>query len=837
MLLLQAQFGLKESSSYVLPSDTLTQAEPLIPLAIAGVVLVFLIIGGIYGFRAWMRRRTKAHGASFERVVIQITLPKFRSEEDTKKRSAQDIQEQIDNAESLFSAIGGQSSQKGFWRWIIGRDDALTFEIVVHEGLIKFFFSVPRVMKDFVEEQLLARYSDAHIEEQEDFNMFSPTGTILGSYLIFKRPYGFPIKTYKKMEEDPLDAVTNTLSKIPEDCGVAIQYVVRSARPFWRKHGLKIARDMQQGMKMEDAVKGKKKSSNLLRDLTIPDKKEEKKSDESYRISPLEEEAVKGIEEKASKAGLSANLRIVVSSSTDEHAKQTLNNVISSFAQYNIYQFGNSFKKVVPRSKNRLVRDFIYRHFDQKYKIVVNAEEMASLWHLPLPTTETPNILWLSARRAPAPTTTPKEGLYLGINEYRGVKTKVHMKRADRQRHMYLIGKSGSGKSVFMRNLILQDIQNGEGVCVIDPHGDLAESILGNIPKERIDDVVVFAPGDLDRPVGLNMLEAKTPDQMDFAVQEMIAIFYSLFPPEMIGPLFEHQMRNVMLTLMADQENPGTIAEIPRMFSDQGFVDSWVKKVKDPVVRAFWEKEMAKTSDFHKSETMGYLISKVGRFVGNEMMRNIIGQSHSAFDFRDVMDNQKILIVNLSKGKTGEVNSSLLGLIIVSKLQMAAMGRADMPEEERKDFYLYIDEFQNYVTESIATILSEARKYRLDLIMAHQYLGQLISKGGKTEVRDAVLGNVGTMLVCRIGVEDTEVLAKEYEPVFSGYDLVNADKHTWYVKMIVDNSTQKPFTLKGPWTDTGDPKLADAVKQLSRLKFGRDKSIVEAEIMERTQLG
>jgi len=836
MLLLQAQFGLEESSSYVLPSGTVTQAEPFIPFAIAGVVLVFLIIGGIYGFRAWMRRRSKAHGASFERVVIQITLPKFRNEEDTKKRSTQDIQEQIDNAESFFSAVGGLSSQKGFWHWVIGRDDALTFEIVLHEGLIKFFFSVPRKMKDFVEEQLLARYSDAHIEEMEDFNMFLPNGTILGSYLTFKRPYAFPIKSYKKMEEDPLDAVTNSLSKIPEDCGVSIQYVVRSARPFWRKRGLKIARLMQQGMKMEEAIKGKKKGKNLMQELVTPDKKDDTPK-EAYRLSPLEEEAVKGLEEKASKAGLSANLRIIVSSPKEEHAKQVLNNVVASFAQYNIYQFGNSFKKVIPRSKNKIVRDFIYRHFDENYKIVVNAEEMASLWHMPLPTTDTPNILWLGARRAPAPTTVPKEGIYLGINEYRGVKTKVHMKRADRQRHMYLIGKSGSGKSVFMRSMILQDIKNGEGLCVVDPHGDLVEAILGHIPKERIDDVIVFAPGDLERPVGLNILEAKTADQMDFAVQEMISIFYMLFPPEMIGPMFEHQMRNVMLTLMADQENPGTIAEIPRMFSDQEFADSWVKKVKDPVVRAFWEKEMAKTSDFHKSEMLGYLISKVGRFVGNEMMRNIIGQSHSAFDFRDVMDNKKILLVNLSKGKVGEINSSLLGMIIVSKLQMAAMARADMAEEDRSDFYLYMDEFQNFVTESIATILSEARKYRLDLIMAHQYLGQLISPGGKTEVRDAVLGNVGTMMVCRVGVEDTEVLAKEYEPVFGAYDLVNADKFTWYIKMIVDNSTQKPFTLVGPWTTTGDPKLAESVKQLARLKYGRDKSIVEAEIMERTQLG
>ncbi len=838
MLLLQAQFGLSDERGFdISKSEVLAEMTPFLTYLIAAIVAIVFIVVFLLCLRVILRRLGRKRGSAFQRVVVLVTLPKFRSEEETAKTTIQQIQEQIADAETFFSSLGGLKSQKGFLRWLVGRTDELTFEIVFERGVIKFYYSVPDFLRSFVEEQLFSQYPDAHIEIIEDYNIFSPTGVILGSYLVFKRPNAFPIKTYKKLDNDPLDAITNALSKIPEDSGVAIQYVLRSAHPSWRNQGLKTARNMQQGMGLEEAIKGKKKGKGIAKELIAPTSEQAKTKEEQYRLSPLEEEAVKGLEEKASKAGLSANIRIIVSSKTSAQAQQILNNVASSFAQYNIYQFGNKFETNVPRSKRKLLHDFIYRKFDRKYKIILNAEEMASLWHLPLPTTETPNIYWMTARRSPAPVNIPKEGLYLGINEYRGVKTKVYMKRADRQRHMYLIGKSGSGKSVFMRNLIIQDIKNGEGVCVVDPHGDLVESVLGHVPKERIDDVIVFDPSDVERPMGLNMLEAKGPDQMDFAVQEMIAIFYQLFPPEMIGPMFEHNMRNVMLTLMSDFENPGTIAEIPRMFSDQEFADQWIKKVKDPVVRAYWEKEMAKTSDFHKSEMLGYLISKVGRFVGNEMMRNIIGQSHSSFDFREIMDKRKILLVNLSKGKTGEVNSSLLGMIIVSKLQMAAMGRADMPEEERKDFYLYMDEFQNFVTGSIATILSEARKYRLDLIMAHQYLGQLVSEGGKTEVRDAVLGNVGTMLVCRIGVEDAEVLAKEYEPVFSGYDLVNAEKYTWYVKMIIDNSTQKPFTLRGPWVPPGDPELAKAIKELSRLKYGRDKAIVEAEIMERTQLG
>jgi len=470
--------------------------------------------------------------------------------------------------------------------------------------------------------------------------------------------------------------------------------------------------------------------------------------------------------------------------------------------------------------------------------MVANTEEMTSFWHMPIPTTETPHINWLGARKAPPPINMPKEGVVLGRATYRGEETIVRIKRSDRRRHLYTIGKSGSGKSVFIQNLAIQDVINGEGVCVIDPHGDFVEYVLQHVPKERADDVIYFNPADIDRPIGLNMLEAKTEEQKDFVCQEMVSIFYKLVTdPSMIGPMFEHQMRNVMLTLMADMENPGTMAEIPRMFTDDEYVEEWKAKLNDPMVLAFWNKEMAKTSDFHKSEMLGYLISKVGRFVENQMVRNIIGQSHSGFNFREIMDKKKILLVNLAKGLVGEINSNLLGLIIVSKLQMVALERAALPEEERHDFYLYIDEFQNFITDSIATILSEARKYRLELIIAHQYLSQLVDNKGKNTVRDAVLGNAGTLVTFRIGVEDAEILAKEYAPVFSAYDLMNVEQYTAYAKLLIDNTAAKPFNMSTYPPKSGNKELAAAIKELSRLKYGRPREIVEAEIMERAKLG
>ncbi|MFA5030354.1 MAG: type IV secretion system DNA-binding domain-containing protein, partial [Patescibacteria group bacterium] len=490
-----------------------------------------------------------------------------------------------------------------------------------------------------------------------------------------------------------------------------------------------------------------------------------------------------------------------------------------------------------PLKKDKIVVNFIHRRYDKSRECVFSANEMASFWHLPLPWTETPNILWLPSRKASVPADIPREGLILGVNRFRGVETEIRIMREDRRRHVYMIGKSGVGKSVLLENMAIQDIQNGEGVCVIDPHGDLVEHILTHVPKERAQDVVYFNPSDIEHPLGLNMLEAETPDQRDFVAQEMISIFYKLFPPEMIGPIFEHNMRNVMLTLMEGEPgNRGTIAEIPRMFTDTVFQKRRVALVKDPIVRSFWEKEMAKTADFHKSEMLGYIISKVGRFVENSMMRNIIGQEKSGFDVFDIMNNRKILLVNLSKGTTGEVNSSLLGLIIVSKLQMAALRRATLPEDQRNDFYLYVDEFQNFVTDSIATILSEARKYRLNLIIAHQYISQLVD-GNDTKIRDAVFGNAGTTIAFRVGSEDAAALEKEFEPVFTAYDLINMEKYTAAIKLLINNTGSRPFTMQTLSPQQGNPTYATALKEMSRMTYGKERHVVEKEILERTQLG
>ncbi len=808
----------------------------MLGVAVAGgvVVLILLAVAGLYIARAVLHSKARKSRA-FNKTVLLIRVPKERKSDSAGggggEENINQIREQIAVCETLFAALAGLKPEKS---WLHGRNDHSSFEIVVKDSKISFYVAVPAKFRDFIEQQIHAQYPHAEITEESDYNIFKPKSVVVGAYLWLKNNSAFPLKNYQKIESDPLVSLLNPLSKLTDNEGAIIQYVIRPASSEWRKQGVAKIRDIRAGKKVE-SVMDKKKWYQGFKPAVDSKKKD---GEDPYRPTQMEEEMVKSMEEKMSHGGLEITIRLVSSSESKEQAMMNLENIINAYSQYNIYRYGNTLTAAIPKNPNRLIEDSIYRTMREDHYMVVNTTELASLWHLPTASTETPHVNWLGARKAPPPINIPKDGIILGRSIYRGEETIVRMKRADRRRHLYVIGKSGSGKSVFIQNLAVQDVINGEGVCVIDPHGDFVEYVLQHVPKERADDVVYFNPSDIERPIGLNMLEARTEEQKDFVTQEMISIFYKMVSdPAMIGPMFEHNMRNVMLTLMADLENPGSIVEIPRMFTDDAFVEKWKKKLKDPMVLAFWEKEMAKTSDFHKSEMLGYLISKVGRFVENEMVRNIIGQTRSGFNFRDIMDKKKILLVNLAKGLVGEINANLLGMIIVSKLQMAALERAALPEEQRHDFFLYIDEFQNFITDSIATILSEARKYRLELIIAHQYMKQLEDNKGKTTVRDAVLGNAGTLVSFRIGVEDAEILAKEFAPVFGAYDLVNVEQFTAYIKLLIDNTAAKPFNMMTYPPQPGNKELAAAIKELSRLKYGRPRDVVNAEIMERAALG
>lgn len=837
------QFDILGGETTVKPFAFALLEDPIVLLALTMLGLILFVVGTLHAARGLMNRRGRA-ATAFGMKILLIRVPKeIRKEDIEQSKSTQQIQELISVMETVFSTLGALAAESGPVAWLLGRSDQFAFEIVAHKSKISFYVAVPKKYHQFIEEQIHAQYPNGDIQEVPDYNMFSPTGVILGSYLTLRRSTVFSIKTYRKLESDPLNSITNALSKVAELDGATIQLVVRSAPWAWRREGVRIAREMQQGKKLSQVQSGGhilRVVGSGLKAAASTIQPEEKKGEEPYRLSPLEEEMIKGLEEKASKAGLETNIRVIVSSEDKEKAKRYLNDILGAFGQFNIYEYGNSFKASSPTFKSSMLRHFIYRHFDHNFRMVLNSEELASIFHFPLPTTETPKINWLLARKSLPPTNLPTEGILLGVSEYRGHVYDIRMKQSDRRRHSYIIGKSGSGKSVFLASLVRQDIQAGHGVCVIDPHGDLVDECLTFVPKERANDVIFFDPADFERPIGFNMLEydPANPQLRTFVINEMLKIFDKLYDLKATGgPMFETYMRNAILLLMDHPASGMSLMDIPRVLADEEYRNFKLSKCQSLDVKNFWTKEALKAGgESSLANMVPYITSKLASFVYNDYMRPIIGQQKSAFNFYDAMNEEKILLVKLSKGKIGDLNAYLLGMIVVGKILDAALKRGDLPQEQRKDFYLYIDEFQNFLTDSIQIILSEARKYNLNLIMAHQFIGQLVGSGGDTKIRDAVFGNVGTMLAFRIGMEDAEFLAKEFSPVFTEFDLVNVEAFTCNVKLLIDNTASRPFNMKPVMASRATPQeyeLAKMIKELSRYTYGRRRELVEAEMQEK----
>ncbi|MFA7088008.1 MAG: TraM recognition domain-containing protein [Patescibacteria group bacterium] len=781
--------------------------------------------------------------------VFLVLLPKEKPDDEKKSDTGQQLKEELAKGETIFAAVGGARAQRGFMAWLMGRSDQFSFEVVSSNNKISFYVVAPQKDARYLEQQIHAHYPDAVIQEVEDYNSFSLSGEIAAAYLRTQKSFVFPIKTYQKMDIDPMNSLINILSKLEKDESIAIQYTVRSAKGSWHAQARRVVSKIHQKNSVKEGLFAASPLGRFMyffNDFFTKNQKDQKGLEQNSQIAPkklsaVEEDMTRAIEEKNLKAGLDVNLRIIASAKTKERANIYLENLGSAFSEYNNFSYGNVFSRPDKRKTEKIVKDFIYRHFNNRDRFLLNSEELASMFHFPLKGTETPNILWLTAKIAPAPNNIPNEGITLGDNVYRGVKQEIRMKRADRRRHTYVIGKSGTGKSVLLANMAIQDIQNGEGVCVLDPHGDLINDILDRLPPERSEDVIIFSPGDLDRPLALNLLDydERYPEQKSFIINEMIGIFDKLYDLKATGgPMFEQYMRNAMLLIMDDPASGSTLMEIPKVLADENFRRLKLSRCKNQTVVDFWRKEAEKAGgEAALANIVPYITSKLTSFISNDMMRPIIGQQKSAFNLRDVMDRQKILLIDLPKGLVGEMNAYLLGMILVGKILMAALSRTDMPSENRKDFYLYIDEFQNFTTNSICQILSEARKYALNLIIAHQYIGQL-SKNQNTEIKDAVFGNVGTMITFKIGSEDADFLVKEFSPTFNQYDLINIDKGTAYIKLLVDNSATKPFSLRTNWPLLGlkRPGLADKVRALSRLKYGQDVRLVEAEIRRRSQL-
>lgn len=796
-------------------------------LVIGGIVVIGIIIALFYIIRHFLRKNHN-FGLDARQITLLLSIPKEQQMKDKiGDVSVEQIRSQISIGEQFMAVIGGMRAQHGIVPWLFGRSDQLSFEIVAQKGLIYFYMTVPAHLKEMIEQQLQAQFPSVQIEEVKDYNFFNPKDYIVGAYLKYERSYAYPFKTYQDLETDPLNGLLNPLTKIGEDAGVAIQYVVRSAKAKWRYESKKRGKHLAEGKSkniMDHAVDALHSGMGS----TAPTK-------DPHNPTPLQQEMIKKIDEKQSHAGLDCNTRVIVSAPQQNTADLILKNVLSGFNQYNFYQFGNSFKAEVPKKPDKIIKKFIYREYDDKHNMLVNTEELTSLWHLPTAFTDVPNIKWLGSRKAAPPDDLPNEGTLIGFNEYRKVKKDVFIKRTDRRRHLYVIGMTGTGKSTLLSNLAAKDIVAGEGLCVMDPHGELAGEIMGTVPPERIDDVIYFNPGDTGRPFGLNMLEfdPKNPETKTKVINQFIGILDRLYNlKETGGPMFETYLRNSILLNMGHPESGNTIMEISKVLADEDFRRFKLSKCENKPVVDFWVKEAEKAGgEASLANMVPYITSKLNQFIGNDIMRPIIAQQKSSFDIREVMDQQKILFINLSKGTLGEMNSNLLGMIIIGKLSNAALSRADMPAEDRKDFYVYLDEFQNFLTDNISEILAEARKYKLILNMAHQYIGQLESM---KEIRDAIFGNVGSKVSFRIGVEDAEFLEKEYQPVFNQNDLMNVPFANAYIKLMIDGTASKPFNIETYPPPSQDENMAEALKEISRLTYGRDREIVEREIKARS---
>lgn len=756
-------------------------------------------------YAIFSRRRNKLQQmVAYDLTFLQIKLPKENELE-------------VKAAEHLFSSLWG--IKRPFFTGLLKGQYRVSLEIVSKENGIGFYVVVPDEIVSLVEKQIHGTYPEAEIDIVNPNEIWDRGEFTSVTELKLSAHSFYPIKKYEDMKADSIGTITSAMSKVEKDEVLAIQYVAQPASDAWKNAG-------------QHFVSGVHAKANNPKNS-----------------AHVDTGFVEAVNEKIAQPGFHVAIRIVSIAKDKATADTHIKNVATAFEQFTEVRY-NRFKKRRFKKDIKIVDDFIYRRIKVREVFVpllnidlyrntsvLNTVELATVFHFPNKEVQTPNIMWLGARRSEAPTELPETGTYLGKSIFRGVEKKIYISPEDRARHFYVVGQTGTGKTKLMTFMALQDIKNGEGVAFIDPHGPDADELLEKIPKERMDDVIYFDPSDFERPMGMNLLEAKSEEEQHLLVNSFIELLYKLYDPNrqgIMGPQLERAVRNNMLTAMCDPE--GTMIDVLRLLIDDEYYKKFLPMLEDPMVRRYWTDEQAKTTANRKGEMMGYFVSKFDRLVSEKIMRNMVGQPKSSFNFHDVMAKKKILIVKLAKGKIGEENSNFLGLLIVPRILAAALARTRLVEQgqEFPPFYLYVDEFQNYATPDFATILAEARKYKLNLIVGHQFIGQL-----DDTVKEAVFGNVGTMAVFRVGIEDAEFLETHFEPTFTKNDLANNPVGHCYMRLLVEGKPTRPFSMATDWDliqKQNAEKSAEtgaAIRELSRMRYGRPREEVEAFINKR----
>lgn len=763
-------------------------------------------------------------------TLYEITLPEVPKED-----ASQELKKFISQMEQFYAGLLHGS----------GKEDYFSLEIANANGSEEFVFyaSVPDSKKDLFERQIHSLFAGVKVrEEKNDYNIFNSEGFSVGAVAVHPRNSIFPIKTYEVFDTDPLTVIMNSFSKIDRDGeGAAVQFIVRPAPSEYITKWKHALHELEKGVPTLTAINvafsfGGKLMKGINSLISPAPKhhydKEKGKKEESLR---LDQGAIDNVKAKVSSPVALVDVRVIASGADESAAREILSDIESAFAQFeNPGHNKIKFDEVKGGRLRELLHEFSWRAYSARESLPINVKELTTMMHFPTShlKASSPQLKKADAGEAPAPVGLPTAGTVIGVNRARGAETKIFITPEDRLRHFYTIGQTGTGKTTLLKNMIVQDIAEGAGVCMIDPHGSDIQDILANIPANRYEDVIYFDPSYIERPMGLNMLEfdRRFPEQKIFVVNEMLSIFDKLFDLKQAGgPIFEQYFRNSVLLALEDPDSGSTLLDVSRLLANKAYRDLKLSKCANPIVIQFWREVAEKAGgEAALQNVVPYVTSKFDNFLANDIMRPIIAQEKSSFNFREVMDNKKILLVNLAKGRLGDLNSHLLGLIIVGKILMAALSRVDSLGSPLSPFYLYIDEFQNVTTDSISVILSEARKYKLGLNIAHQFIGQLTDK-----IKGAVFGNVGTIASFRVGPEDGEFLEKQFAPIFTARDIVNLNNRNAYVRLLAEGKPVRPFNMETLPPPSGNISNVDKLKQLSYLKYGRDRQSIEAEILER----